>query len=121
MRARDVAAAYVAIQVDNMLYSYYMFIMLSGIVASFLVHRAAIDTSRYNRPLTCLNDDWQRFFRSPHRIYAFPKQHLICAPLFNVRYSNKIRLGRLLLGRLPTRFQSLLLAAIITVNTFLRA
>lgn len=91
MGAQDAAAVSAAVQVNNMLFSYYILIMLSAITASFFV---SIDSTRYIRHLTCLNDELQRYFTSPHQTFGFIKQHLLYAPLFIRRHGNKTRLGR---------------------------
>ena len=80
MGAQDAAAVSAAAQVNKMLFSYYFLIMLGAITASFFVYRVAIDSARYVRHLTCLNDESQRYFRSPHQIFGFIKQHLLYAP-----------------------------------------
>ena len=119
MNAQGSPAAVAAIAVDNLLFSYYILIVLSAIVVSFFIYRIAIGSVRYLRTLTCLNNDTQRYFRTPNKIYGFIKQHLFYAPLFRKRHSRAVRAGPVDLGSLPTRFQGLLLVGIIAMNVVL--
>lgn len=110
-----------AINADNMRFSVYILIILSAIVISMAVYRVANFSVRYTRTLTCLNDDRQQFFKVPNRTFGWIKQHIIYAPLFNRRHSKQVSMGPVVMGILPTRFQSMLLAGIISMNVTLCA
>ena len=112
-------AVLAAIAVDNLLFSYYVLIVLSAIVVSFFIYRIANDSVRHLRTLTCLNNDTQRYFRTPNGIFGFIKQHLFYAPLFRKRHSRPVRAGPVDLGTLPTRLQGLLIIGIVAMNVVL--
>ena len=110
----DVAAAIV---VNNILFSHYLLIALGALVISMIIYRIAIHSVKHIRTLTSLNNDSQRYFEMPNVTFGWIKQHLLYAPLFRRRH----QIGPVKIGILPTRFQSLLLAGIITMNVVLCA
>ena len=119
MNAQYSPAAVAAVAKDNLLFSYYVLIVLSAIVVSFFIYRIANDSVRHLRTLTSLNNETQRYFRTPNRIFAFFKQHLFYAPLFKKRHSRPVQAGPIELGNLPTRLQGLLIVGIIAMNVVL--
>ena len=119
MNVQSSPAVVAAIAVDNLLFSYYFLIVLSAIVVSFFIYRIAIDSLHHLRTLTCLNNDTQRYFRTPNKILGSTKQHLFYAPLFGKRHSRPVRAGPVDLGTLPTRLQGLLIVGIIAMNVVL--
>lgn len=108
-----------AINANNLEYSVYVLIVLSGIVVALILYRAAIYLMQYLRTVACLNDDKQRFFRRPNHLYSWTKHYMIYAPLFTKRHSRPMRIGPLRMGILPTRLQSLLIMGIIIMNILL--
>lgn len=110
-----------AINADNMRFSVYILLILSAIAVTMAIYRVTIYSVRYTRTLTCLKDDRQQFFKLPNRTFGWTKQHVIYAPLFNRRHSKQMRVGPVVMGILPTRFQSMLLASIISMNVALCA
>ena len=119
MNAQSSPAEVAAVAKDNLLFSHYVLIVLSAIVVSFFIYRIASDSVRHLRTLTCLNNDTQRYFRTPNRIFGFIKQHLFYAPLFKKRHSRPVRAGPIELGTLPTRLQGFLIVGIIAMNIIL--
>ena len=117
----DSPAVAAAIAVDNMLYSYYILIALGAVIISLILYRIVIHSGRRIRTLTCLNNDGQQYFKMPDPTFGWVKQHLLYAPFFRRRHQKQMRIGPLEAGILPTRFQSLLLAGIITMNVTLCA
>ena len=90
--------------------------VLLGVVGVFFIYNVVTASIRYIRKLICLNDDSQRYFRSPNAIYAWIKKHILYAPLFTRRHSKQMRVGPYEAGILPSRFQALLLLGIIAMN-----
>ena len=105
-----------AVKVQNAYFGKNIIIILSSLAAAALVINLVLHITRYMRKLACLNDDSQRFFKIPHPILAIFKRRLLYAPLFSRHHSKQMQIGRFKVGVLPTRFQSLLLAGIITMN-----
>ena len=110
-----------AIEVNNMLFSYCILIALGGLVVIMVVYQIAIHSVRYIRTLTCLNNDSQRYFRVPNPVFGWFKNHVLYAPLFRHRHQKLLHIGPVETGLLPTRFQTLLLVGIITMNVVLCA
>lgn len=121
MGGMDPPAVAAAIAVNNLLYSYYVLIALGVIVTSIFIYRIAIRSVQYIRTLTCLNNENQRYFKPSNPIFDWIKRHLLYAPLFRRRHQKQLRIGAVDMGILPTRFQSLLLVGIITMNVVLCA
>lgn len=119
--AKESPAVAAAIVVNNMLFSYYILIVLGAIVVSIFIYRTVVRSVRYFRTLTCLNNENQQFFKSPNPMYSWMKRHLLDAPLFRRRHQRQLRMGPVEMGILPTRFQSLLLVGIIAMNVVLCA
>lgn len=114
--SHETPAQLAAAAFDNSLFSKYILILLAGLVVALAIYRIFVHSVRYIRTLTCLNNDTQQYFKDPNEIYAIFKQNLLYAPLFRKRHGREIRIGPINLGILPTRFQSLALAGIITMN-----
>ena len=91
-------------------------VVLGSLAAVSLVFNIVLHSVRYIRTLTCMTNDKQRLFRLPQPMFAFVKQHLLYAPLVNRRHSEEMRIGRVDVGKLPTRLQSILLTGIIAMN-----
>lgn len=117
----DPPAVGAAIVVNNVLFSYYILITLGAIVISMILYQITICSVQNIRTLTCLNNDGQRYFKVPNPKFGWIKEHLLYAPIFRHRHQKQMRIGPVETGILPTRFQSLLLAGIITMNVVLCA
>ncbi|KAI4113921.1 MAG: hypothetical protein LQ345_005196 [Seirophora villosa] len=105
--------------IDNSRFARYILTTLAAVVFCLAVYRVVIQSIRYIRTLTCLNNDTQKYFKMPNLAFGAVKQHLLYAPLFRRRHNREIHLAWFHLGYIPTRFQSLFLAAIIGMNVTL--
>jgi Ferric reductase like transmembrane component len=95
-------------------------IALAGFVFALLLYRVVLHVVHHTRTLACLTNDTQRFFTTPNAEWNSFKLHLIHAPLFKARHKRELRLSSALnMGTLPTRFQSILLAAVLATNVAL--
>jgi predicted ferric reductase len=110
------------IYVDNVRFAHYTTICMAAIVVAVAIYQLSLNSTRYIRTLTCLNNETQKYFQAPNTYYAMLKQHLVYAPLFRTRHHNELRLFKGWgVGILPTRFQSLFLTGIIALNVVLCA
>ena len=106
--------------VDNMRFARNLLLILASMVALMTIYRLTIYCVRYIRTLTCLNNDKQFYFTTPTFPFASIKEHLFYAPLFRLRHNQEMQIVRgWSIGILPTRFQSLVLTAIIGMNVSL--
>ncbi|KAL8938476.1 MAG: hypothetical protein Q9216_003866 [Gyalolechia sp. 2 TL-2023] len=108
-----------AAAVDNARFARYILTTLAAVVFALFVYRIVIQSIRYIRTLTCLNNDTQKYFKLPNLAFGAIKQHLLYAPLFRRRHNREIHLAWFHLGYVPTRFQSLFLAGVIFMNVTL--
>lgn len=108
-----------AAAVDNARFAKYILTALTAIVFSLTVYRIFIQSIRYIRTLTCLNNDTQKYFKMPNLAFGAIKQHLLYAPLFRRRHNRELHFAWFHLGYIPTRFQSVFLAAVIAMNVTL--
>ncbi|KAL8648105.1 MAG: hypothetical protein Q9210_005174 [Variospora velana] len=115
----DTADEKAAAALDNALFARYILSTLAALVFCLAVYRVVIQSIRYIRTLTCLNNDTQRYFKMPNLAFGAIKQHLLYAPLLRRRHNREIHFAWFHLGYIPTRFQSLFLAAIIGMNVTL--
>ncbi|KAL9004263.1 MAG: hypothetical protein Q9188_002927 [Gyalolechia gomerana] len=106
-------------QKDNVRFARYILTTLAAVVFALAVYRMVIQSIRYIRTLTCLNNDTQKYFKMPNLAFGAVKQHLLYAPLLRRRHNREIHLAWFHLGYVPTRFQSLFLAGVITMNVTL--
>lgn len=108
-----------AAAVDNILFARYILSTLAAVAFCLFIYRVVIQSIRYIRTLTCLNNDTQKYFKMPNLAFGAVKQHLLYAPLLRRRRNREIHFAWFHLGYIPTRFQSLFLAGIITLNVTL--
>ena len=95
-------------------------IALAGFTFVFLLYRLVLCAIHYTRTLACLNNNTQRYFATPNVDWNNLKLHMLYAPLFKARHKQEVRLSSALsMGTLPTRFQSIVLAAIMATNVIL--
>ncbi|KAL4946078.1 hypothetical protein BDV06DRAFT_168716 [Aspergillus oleicola] len=86
---------------------------------SFLILFIArlISTIRHNRRLkSVLRDENQNPFTRENSLTSLFKKHILYAPLFSTRHSREFRLGRLHMGTVPLRIETLLLTGYIGIN-----
>jgi hypothetical protein len=115
------AAAAKALQAKAAMFNHdfynYIFITCASLVAALLVWRVGIESVKYVRTLTCLNNDTQRFFTVPSETFASFKKHVLYAPIFRKRHNREFQLSAALnVGTLPTRLQLLFLASYFGTN-----
>ena len=113
----ETPAALAAEQVNNVRYGVYILIILGASVFALGIYRVVIHSVRYIRTLACLNNDTQRYFKMPSLAFCSIKQHLFYAPLFSRRHRQPVSIGPMNVGILPSRFQTLFLAAVVVMNT----
>ncbi|MCJ1351456.1 MAG: hypothetical protein MMC33_001440 [Icmadophila ericetorum] len=103
--------------VDDELFATYTLSVFAALLIALAAWRYLFQGIQHVRHLTCLNNDKQLYFRSPHLGLARIKQHLVYAPLFGKQHKEDVQIvSGWSLGVLPTRFQSLLLAGIVAMN-----
>jgi hypothetical protein len=95
----------------------YIFIICGSLVAVLLVWRVGMESVKYVRTLTCLNNDTQRYFTVPSEWFASFKKHVLYAPIFRKRHNREFQLSAALnVGTLPTRLQFLFLMSYFGTN-----
>lgn len=95
----------------------YIFIILASFILVFGIWRIGIESVKYVRTLTCLNNDTQRYFALPSKRWASFKKHILYAPIFSKRHNREFQLSSAMnVGTLPTRFQLLFLLSYLGTN-----
>lgn len=95
----------------------YIFIILASLIVSLTIWRVTIESVKYVRTLTCLNNDTQRYFVTPSKAFSSFKKNLLYAPIFRKRHNREFKLSSAInVGTLPTRFQLLFLLAYFGTN-----
>lgn len=111
------AAAAANAQIWNQDFYNYIFVVCASLVAALLVWRVVIESVKYVRQLTCLNNDTQTYFTQPSERWASVKKHLLYAPVFSKRHNREIQLSSAInIGTLPTRFQLMFLVGYFATN-----
>ena len=85
-------------------------------ISLLAAYRGFLATIRNNRTRVCLNNESQTVYTERGSWHAFVKAHLLYSPLFKKRHQYPVRLKKWELGILPTRAQTLFLAAILGLN-----
>ncbi|KAL1965404.1 hypothetical protein VTN77DRAFT_5841 [Rasamsonia byssochlamydoides] len=94
--------------------------VMAAAAALFFLWQTSIRISAHLRRLTSLNNDTQRYFARGDSRMALLKEHVIYAPLFRTRHNREFQLSRAIsMGTLPSRFQSICLAALVALNVTL--
>jgi hypothetical protein len=95
----------------------YIFIVLASLIVALGVWRIGMESVKYVRTLTCLNNDTQRYFAVPSHTFAAIKKNILYAPIFRKRHNREIQLSSAMnVGTLPTRFQFFFLAGYFGTN-----
>jgi hypothetical protein len=95
----------------------YIFIVLASVIAALTIWRVGMESVKYIRTMTSLNDETQRYFALPSNRFASIKKHLLYAPVFSKRHNREFQLSSAInVGTLPTRFQLLFLSAYFGTN-----
>jgi hypothetical protein len=95
----------------------YIFVILASLIAALTIWRVGIESVKYVRTLTCMNNDTQRYFALPSKRWASFKKQILYAPIFSKRHNREIQLSSAInVGTLPTRFQLLFLQSYFGTN-----
>jgi hypothetical protein len=101
----------------NQAFYNYLFIICASLVAVMAVWRVALESVKYVRTLTCLNNSTQRYFSKPSETFATFKEKLLYAPIFRKRHNREFQLSTAVnIGTLPTRLQLLFLISYLGTN-----
>jgi hypothetical protein len=96
---------------------HYTFIILASLIVSFGIWRIWIESVKYVRTLTCLNNETQRYFAAPSHTFALIKKNILYAPIFSKRHNREFQISAAVnVGTLPTRFQFFILAGYFGTN-----
>lgn len=96
---------------NDMFYDY-VFIVSAALVIGLGTWRIILESTKYVRTLTCLNNPTQKFFARPSATFASFKNRLLYAPILGKRHNREFQLSAAInMGTLPTRFQFLFLTA----------
>ncbi|KAF2114521.1 ferric reductase like transmembrane component-domain-containing protein [Lophiotrema nucula] len=83
----------------------------------FITYQAIFHFVRYVRTVACLNNETQRYFATPHALYAWFKRNCLDAPLFKTRHHREFKLSTAInIGTLPSRLQMFLLVGYFATN-----
>lgn len=95
----------------------YLFTICASLVVLLVGWRVVIDSIRYVRTLTCLNNPTQRYFSKPSPWFATFKGNILYAPIFRKRHNREFQLSTAVnIGTLPTRLQLLFLLSYLGIN-----
>lgn len=101
---------------DQAFYNY-LFIICASLVAVMATWRVILESVKYVRTLTCLNNSTQRYFSKPSESFATFKETLLYAPVFRKRHNREFQLSTAVnIGTLPTRLQLLFLVTYFGTN-----
>ena len=95
----------------------YIFIVLASLIVGLGIWRIGMESVKYVRTLTCLNNDTQRYFAVPSHAFAVIKKNILYAPIFRKRHNREFQLSAAInVGTLPTRFQLFFLGGYFASN-----
>lgn len=102
---------------ENVDVQHYLGYLWVAIVAVFTLYQVTFHLIRYVRTMVCLNNETQRYFSTPHALFANFRKHLLDAPLFRTRHHREFKLSSAInIGTLPSRLQTLLLLGYFATN-----
>ncbi|KAL3496097.1 ferric reductase NAD binding domain-containing protein [Aspergillus germanicus] len=100
--------------------AWYALLAFGGLVTLAFAWTTYFRLTRHLRRVLCLTAKQQSYFARPYHMLAKMRVHLLDAPLLSRRHNTELRLSRAINVRtLPTRFQTLLILALLTVNVVL--
>ena len=105
-------------ELANMAAAKFLIIVYILAVLLFAVSNLVSHSAKYIRRMATMNSDTQRYFRTPNAISNL-KRYLILAPLFKQRHHRGLMLGRIPLGTIPSRLETLVLLGLVGFNTYL--
>lgn len=109
-----------AAEVLNYRMSRNYFLALAAFACIFIGYRLILVAIQYLRMVACLSNDTQRYFAIPSAQWGKFKSMILYAPLFRTRHNREFKLSSAVnMGTLPSRFQSLFIAAIVATNVVL--
>ncbi|KAJ4333601.1 hypothetical protein N0V95_009382 [Ascochyta clinopodiicola] len=86
-------------------------------VVVFVLYQVILFFVRYVRTVSCLNNDTQRYFSIPNRLYARFKKSCLDAPLWRTRHHREFKMSAAInVGTLPSRLQTFFLVGYFAVN-----
>ena len=86
-------------------------------VVAFALYQIILYFVRYIRTISCLNNDTQRYFAVPNRLFARFKKSCLDAPLWHTRHHREFKMSAAFnVGTLPSRLQSFFLIGYFAVN-----
>jgi hypothetical protein len=95
----------------------YIFIICGSLVVLVMIWRVVLESVRYVRTLTCLNNHTQRYFIKPSSSFASFKENILYAPIFRKRHNREFQISSAVnIGTLPTRLQLLFLLGYLATN-----
>ena len=98
-------------------YAYFEIVALFALVFVVFLWNSSVRISGYLRQIVNLNNETQRYFARGDSRMAWLKEHIIYAPLFRTRHNREFQLSRAVnMGVLPSRFQTLVLMAVVFLN-----
>jgi hypothetical protein len=100
--------------------AWYALLAFGGLATLVFAWTTYFRLTRHLRRVLCLTAKQQSYFARPHHLLAKLRVHLLDAPLFSRRHNTELRLSRAVNVRtLPTRFQTLLILALLIMNVVL--
>ncbi|KKK13104.1 hypothetical protein P175DRAFT_0197133 [Aspergillus ochraceoroseus IBT 24754] len=98
----------------------YSLLALGCFAALIYIWKMWFRLAGHMRRLASFSNEHQRYFVPAHSTLAKLKNHVIYAPLFRNRHNREFQLSRAVnMGTLPSRFHTLILVGIITMNIVL--
>lgn len=101
---------------ENIDVQHYLGWIWVAFVSVFFIYQVIFHFVRYIRTVACLNET-QRYFATPHRLFATFKKHCLDAPLFRTRHHREFKLSTAInIGTLPSRLQTFMLVGYFATN-----
>lgn len=102
---------------ENMDVQHFLGYIWVAFVSVFIIYQVIFHFVRYIRTVACLNNETQRYFATPHVLYAWFKKNCLDAPLFKTRHHREFKLSTAInVGTLPSRLQTFLLLGYFGTN-----
>ncbi|KAF2680286.1 hypothetical protein K458DRAFT_311993 [Lentithecium fluviatile CBS 122367] len=103
--------------IENVDVQHYLGWIWVAFVGVFTLYQLVFHLIRYIRTVVCLNNDTQRYFSTPHVLFANFRKHCLDAPLFKTRHHREFKLSSAInIGTLPSRLQTFMLVGYFGTN-----
>jgi len=103
--------------IENINVQHYLGWIWVAFVSVFFVYQVVFHFVKYLRTLACLNNESQRYFATPHALFASFRKHFLDAPLFRTRHHREFKLSTAInVGTLPSRLQTFMLVGYFATN-----